>query len=93
MVRANLNGKVEIFLKDPILMIRGTATVNCTGQMEQFIKANGSLEFNMEWENFGFLMANIKKDCLRIINSLALLKMEKRVCHHLPYPENRPKIH
>ncbi len=65
------HGKVVMFIKENIRMIKDMDMVSLFGLMEQYTKENGNSELSMEKGNCGSPMVNIKKEFLKTINSNA----------------------
>ena len=65
----NFTGKVAMFIKVLMKMIKDMDMGSFHGQTEQFIKVNGNTVHNMALENVGCQTAVIKKVCLKIIST------------------------
>ena len=66
------NGRVEMFIKESIKMMKERAMEKCTGSMAQPTKENGKEEFSMGWVGCSFLMGPLRKDNLKIMYSLVV---------------------
>jgi hypothetical protein len=64
---AFFTGKVEMFIRDAIRMIRGTAMEKCFGLMVVVIRANGRMAYSMELAGWNCSMDELKKAILKII--------------------------
>lgn len=68
MVMVSLFGKVVTSIEEIIKMTRDMVMGKCSGQTVQFTKANGEMVFNMAWVKCCFLMAQLRRACLKTIH-------------------------
>ena len=69
MERVFSHGQVEIYTKEIMLRMSAMVMDKCFGQMAACMRENGKKEFSMVQDEWSLLMAQVKKDILKIIFS------------------------